>query len=280
MAAAPGDTAARSPRVELVLTANYDAGAGRSGLPAQVGHDAPHPSHALASPRVGSAGSAWPSSGCSRWRSSAMPAIPHRRSARSSCRPRSVCSSASRSCSSSPPPTGRRLAVTTPPAWRPCCNWRTPCPRHLRSISTVKLVLAGAGDAEQIGLRRHLSMRRRSHATSGPDRRRAAEMIVLAVAASDGGTPRWWHSDGAFLPLRYSADAAADGQPRSRRTSRTCTLSPTAAGEAPGLCPPAPPGCPRSRSAAAHLLARIGRLTCPKRSIPSRSTGPSSSRCS
>ena len=27
----------------------------------------------------------------------------------------------------------------------------------------------------------------------------------LGIAASRGGTPYWWQSDGAFIPLRYSA---------------------------------------------------------------------------
>jgi hypothetical protein len=74
-------------------------------------------------------------------------------------------------------------------------------PQHLQ----VEVVLTGAGDSEQIGLRRHLGRRRRPSRRARPARRRTADTIVLGIAASGGGTPHWWQSDGAFIPLRYSA---------------------------------------------------------------------------
>lgn len=60
----------------------------------------------------------------------------------------------------------------------------------------VELVLTGAGDRDQIGLRRYLRARRRD--------RRAANTVVLGVAPCSGGDPRWWTSDGALLPIRYT----------------------------------------------------------------------------
>lgn len=74
-------------------------------------------------------------------------------------------------------------------------------PQHLR----VKVVLTGAGEAEQIGLRRNLRRSGRPRRRFRTTRRRTADTIVLGFAASAAGTPYWWQSDGAFLPLRYSA---------------------------------------------------------------------------
>jgi hypothetical protein len=61
----------------------------------------------------------------------------------------------------------------------------------------VELVLQGAGEAEMTGLRRHLRARRREL--------RAADTIVLGIAAAGGGQPRWWVSDGPLVPLGYLA---------------------------------------------------------------------------
>jgi Peptidase family M28 len=66
-------------------------------------------------------------------------------------------------------------------------------PRHL----AVELVLTGAGDGGQTGLRRHLRSRR--HVC------RPANTVVLGLAACGAGNPRWWASDGALLPLRFAA---------------------------------------------------------------------------
>jgi hypothetical protein len=69
----------------------------------------------------------------------------------------------------------------------------------------LEVVLCGAGDAEQVGLRRYLSQRRRRRRRRRRTPSAGPRMIVLAVAASGTGTPHWWQSDGALLPLRYSA---------------------------------------------------------------------------
>jgi hypothetical protein len=61
----------------------------------------------------------------------------------------------------------------------------------------VELVLAGSGDADGIGLRRHLR-RRRGELT--PE-----NAIVLGIGACGAGSPRWWRSDGPLLPLAYHA---------------------------------------------------------------------------
>jgi hypothetical protein len=66
-------------------------------------------------------------------------------------------------------------------------------PRRLE----VEVVLAGAGEGGGIGLRRHLRGHRRELA--------GENAIVLGISACGGGSPRWWHSDGALLPLTYSA---------------------------------------------------------------------------
>jgi hypothetical protein len=61
--------------------------------------------------------------------------------------------------------------------------------------TVVELVLTGAGDGGGIGLRRHLRARRR--------RLMRTNTVVLGVAASGAGRPRWWVSDGTLLPRRY-----------------------------------------------------------------------------
>jgi hypothetical protein len=73
-------------------------------------------------------------------------------------------------------------------------------PRHV----SVELVLQGAGDEGGIGLRRYLRARRVD--------RTPGNTIVLGVAACSQGYPRWWVSDGPFIPLRYS-----------RQLSRLCS---------------------------------------------------------
>jgi hypothetical protein len=64
-------------------------------------------------------------------------------------------------------------------------------PRNL----AVEVVLAGAGDAGGIGLRRHLRARRRQL--------RRPNTVVLGIAPCSSGSPRWWRSDGPLVPLRY-----------------------------------------------------------------------------
>ena len=88
-------------------------------------------------------------------------------------------------------------------------------PRRL----SVELVLQGAGEAGMAGLHHHLRSRR--------GELRPANTIVLGIAAAGGGRPRWWVSDGPFVPLRYAprlrglaakaARPAAGGAPIARR---------------------------------------------------------------
>jgi hypothetical protein len=59
----------------------------------------------------------------------------------------------------------------------------------------VELVLQGAGDGGMIGLTRYLRARRKQI--------KAADTIVLGIAAAGAGEPAWWASDGPLVPLRY-----------------------------------------------------------------------------
>lgn len=59
----------------------------------------------------------------------------------------------------------------------------------------VELVLSGAGDGDQVGLRHHLRRSRRD--------RVASNTVVLGFGACSAGTVRWWISDGQLIPLRY-----------------------------------------------------------------------------
>ncbi|MBV9311502.1 MAG: M28 family peptidase [Solirubrobacterales bacterium] len=63
--------------------------------------------------------------------------------------------------------------------------------------ASVEVVLQGASDAFGIGLRKYL--RARKHEL------RPANVVALGVAPCSAGQPRWWVSDGQFVPLRYSA---------------------------------------------------------------------------
>ena len=75
---------------------------------------------------------------------------------------------------------------------------------------TVELVLQGAGEGQEIGMRRYL----KAHQRELKDR----TTIVLGIAASGGGPPRWWRSDGRLIPIRYTrrlnqlAETAAEDQ--------------------------------------------------------------------
>jgi hypothetical protein len=57
-------------------------------------------------------------------------------------------------------------------------------------------VLTGSGDGSGFGLRKYLRANRRTLAPSNA--------IVLGIAATGGGRPRWWVGDGQFIPLRTS----------------------------------------------------------------------------
>jgi hypothetical protein len=60
---------------------------------------------------------------------------------------------------------------------------------------SAEVVLAGAGDGFGLGLRAYLRARRKEI--------RAANTVVLGIAACGAGAPRWWRSDGQLVPLRY-----------------------------------------------------------------------------
>jgi hypothetical protein len=62
--------------------------------------------------------------------------------------------------------------------------------------ASIEVVLQGAGDTFGLGLRRYL--RARKHEL------RPANVVVLGVAPCAAGIPRWWLSDGQFVPLRYA----------------------------------------------------------------------------
>ncbi|HEX4280885.1 MAG TPA: M28 family peptidase [Solirubrobacteraceae bacterium] len=62
---------------------------------------------------------------------------------------------------------------------------------------TVELVLQGAGEDEQLGLRKYLRNRKKELTQSNA--------IVLGIAACGTGRPRYWISDGRLIPLRYAS---------------------------------------------------------------------------
>lgn len=67
--------------------------------------------------------------------------------------------------------------------------------------AAVEVVLSGAGDGSGIGLRRYLRARRQALRTENS--------VVLGVGACGAGLPRWWHSDGTFVPVRHFAGLRA-----------------------------------------------------------------------
>lgn len=103
-------------------------------------------------------------------------------------------------------------------------------PRRTR----IELVLEGAGDGSGVGLRRHLRARKETID--------AANTVVIGVAGSASGNPRWWASDGALVPL---------GSP-----GRLRTVCETIAERDPALHLTAH----RGRGAAPGLAARIRRI--------------------
>lgn len=61
----------------------------------------------------------------------------------------------------------------------------------------VEIVLTGADEGGGIGLRKYLRANRRTL--------RPSNAIVLGIAPTGDGRPRWWVSDGQFIPFRTSA---------------------------------------------------------------------------
>ncbi len=94
---------------------------------------------------------------------------------------------------------------------------------------TVELVLQGAGEGEEIGLRRHL----RTHKTDLKN----ASAIVLGIAPCGEGHITHWLSDGRLIPLRYarqlrelSSGIEAGTQPGHRGRGATPALPARARG--------------------------------------------------
>ena len=58
---------------------------------------------------------------------------------------------------------------------------------------SVELVLQGAGEGHEIGIRRYLRTHRPQENT-----------IVLGLAPCGSGEPRWWRSDGRLIPIPYT----------------------------------------------------------------------------
>ena len=61
----------------------------------------------------------------------------------------------------------------------------------------VDLVLTGAGEGGGIGLRKYLRANRRTLQPSNA--------VIVGIAPTGGGRPKWWVGDGQFIPLRTSA---------------------------------------------------------------------------
>lgn len=66
-------------------------------------------------------------------------------------------------------------------------------PRNL----TPELLLQGAGEGQEIGMRRYLRAHRKDV--------RPHNAITLAITASGAGRPRYWRSDGRLIPIRYNS---------------------------------------------------------------------------
>lgn len=60
----------------------------------------------------------------------------------------------------------------------------------------LELVLAGAGEGGDVGIRRHLRAHRREL--------RRAKAIVIGISPCGGGQGHYWLSDGRLIPLRYA----------------------------------------------------------------------------
>jgi hypothetical protein len=80
-------------------------------------------------------------------------------------------------------------------------------PRNL----AVDLVLAGAGEAHALGMRREVRVLRRAGT-------KAQDVVVLHVAPCGAGSPVWWTREGPLIPLRYHSrllelcEAVADAE--------------------------------------------------------------------
>jgi hypothetical protein len=82
-------------------------------------------------------------------------------------------------------------------------------PRHL----AIDVVLAGAGEAHALGIRRHVARLRR-------DGVHADEVAVLHVAPCGAGRPVWWSRDGLVLALRYHPQLVRLAEQTAREEGR------------------------------------------------------------
>ena len=80
---------------------------------------------------------------------------------------------------------------------------RSTPPRNL----TPELLLQGAGNGQEIGIRRYLRAHRREV--------RRDNTVVLGIAPSGAGAPNYWRSDGRLIPIPYARQAS---RPRRRPT--------------------------------------------------------------
>jgi hypothetical protein len=122
--------------------------------------------------------------------------------------------------------------------------------------AAVDLLLQGASDGDATGLRRHL----------GRDRSGRERPVVLGIAASGAGSPRWWHSDGPLWPLGFDRrlrELAAEACPAAAgRRGRGTT--PALGARATGL-PAIAIGCLDDRGLVprSHLLADTAEMLDP-----------------
>jgi hypothetical protein len=88
-----------------------------------------------------------------------------------------------------------------------------------------ELVLQGAGEGQELGMRRYLRHRHR-------------DAIVLGIAASGAGQPHYWRSDGRLIPLPYPRrlrDLASDALRDSAKPHRGRGATPASPAQAEGL---------------------------------------------
>jgi hypothetical protein len=106
----------------------------------------------------------------------------------------------------------------------------TAAPDVTRAVTAdlaIELVLQGAGQDEQIGLRRYLRARKREL--------RHANVAVLGIAASGAGEPAWWFSDGRLVPVRYGRGLRTLAERTGATTHRGRGSTPALPARAAGL---------------------------------------------
>ena len=89
-------------------------------------------------------------------------------------------------------PAGGDNATGTATAIALASALQTTPPRNLQT----ELVLQGAGTGQEIGIQRYLRTHKREV--------RRGNAVVLGIAASGAGQPRYWRSDGRLIPIPYA----------------------------------------------------------------------------